>query len=164
MCSSDLGLMGVSGNRKLYLNLLSDFARDYADTPDQVQTLLKNKNWGSARRVAHTVKGLSATLGAMNVHREFKMLETQIEKKSNTIKQSIDQAKIELDKIMTQISSALVQDKEKSRPNKVMLSNAVLKDKILPMLRELKKLASMSDMSSEDLRSEERRVGKECRL
>ncbi len=56
-----LGRLG--GNRKLYNKLLDGFVTYQADTASNLREALENKDYEAAERMAHTIKGLSASLG-----------------------------------------------------------------------------------------------------
>ena len=57
------GLRRAGNNQALYLKLLARFAADHADSRAELCGLMENGDWETAERQAHTLKGLSATLG-----------------------------------------------------------------------------------------------------
>jgi two-component system sensor histidine kinase/response regulator len=61
---SAAGLRRCGGRQALYLGLLERFGRDYADAPATLDALLRRGQWPEAERLAHTLRGLSGTLGA----------------------------------------------------------------------------------------------------
>ncbi|MBF0230775.1 MAG: response regulator [Desulfamplus sp.] len=65
--NTELGLSRVSGNKKLYLNLLTKFHRDNQDTTIKIQDAIKQKDQELAVRLAHTVKGVAGTIGATDL-------------------------------------------------------------------------------------------------
>ncbi|MBF0231758.1 MAG: response regulator [Desulfamplus sp.] len=65
--NTELGLSRVSGNRKLYLNLLVKFHRDNQDTAQQIQEAIQKQDQELAVRLAHTVKGVAGTIGAQDL-------------------------------------------------------------------------------------------------
>jgi len=66
---TDLGLTYIAGNKKLYLKILSNFYNDYKDMK------LKNLEKEEFARVIHTIKGLSANIGATALHVASKNLD-----------------------------------------------------------------------------------------
>ncbi|MDD2916203.1 MAG: Hpt domain-containing protein, partial [Gallionella sp.] len=62
------GLHRTNSNRKLYRQMLGMFANDYADYQGMLTHHLANAEWQEAERLAHTLKGLSGTLGANGVY------------------------------------------------------------------------------------------------
>ncbi|MDD2916044.1 MAG: Hpt domain-containing protein, partial [Gallionella sp.] len=62
------GLHRTNNNRKLYRQMLGMFANDYADYQRTLEQHLANAEWQEAERLAHTLKGLSGTLGVNGVY------------------------------------------------------------------------------------------------
>ncbi|MBF0396209.1 MAG: response regulator, partial [Desulfobacterales bacterium] len=65
--NTDLGLSRVSGNQKLYINLLNKFYRDNQDITKQIKDAIEKGEQELAVRLAHTVKGVSGTIGAQEL-------------------------------------------------------------------------------------------------
>jgi PAS domain S-box-containing protein len=57
------GLRRVAGNERLYRAMLRQYADDQADTPTALRAALAAGDAKTAERLAHTLKGVSATLG-----------------------------------------------------------------------------------------------------
>src|SRR5262249_12047500 len=57
------GLRRVGGNERLYRAMLRQYAEDQADTPTALRAALASADMKTAERLAHTLKGVSATLG-----------------------------------------------------------------------------------------------------
>jgi two-component system sensor histidine kinase/response regulator len=57
------GLRRVGGNERLYRAMLRQYAEDQADTAPALRAALAAGDMKTAERLAHTLKGLSATLG-----------------------------------------------------------------------------------------------------
>ncbi|MEA1916118.1 MAG: response regulator, partial [Campylobacterota bacterium] len=69
---SKIGLYHLAGNRKLYLKILKDFKENYSNLE------LEKLNAEEFKRATHTIKGLSANIGAMELNKVAKELdETQ---------------------------------------------------------------------------------------
>ena len=58
------GLALVAGRVALYRKLLERFAHSHADTPARLAQAVAGSQWQEASRVAHTVKGVAAQIGA----------------------------------------------------------------------------------------------------
>ncbi|MCM8737525.1 PAS domain S-box protein [Azospirillum sp. A1-3] len=71
-----LGLKAANGRLDLYLRLLSRFVQDH-QTDDAAASLVVGDFIG-ARRAAHTLKGIAATLGALHLRDEAASLEAAI--------------------------------------------------------------------------------------
>jgi len=100
------GLQHLAGNKKLYLKVLNNFYTDYGDLCSE--NLTEEELW----RVVHTVKGLSVTIGAVDLSQvankleESKTLESQSE--------FLDKLRLVTDEIKTmEKSSAQPQTKKK---------------------------------------------------
>lgn len=65
---SRLALKYLAGNKQLYLKILNDFAADYKNIK------LENLSDVEFKRQTHTIKGLSANMGAMFLHQAVKEL------------------------------------------------------------------------------------------
>ncbi|MBI9091574.1 MAG: response regulator [Desulfobacterium sp.] len=74
----DAGLKRVAGNRKLYRDLLRSFREKYADVAAEVVRELKMRNYETAGRLVHTVKGVGGNLGATHVYTSASALESSI--------------------------------------------------------------------------------------
>jgi two-component system sensor histidine kinase/response regulator len=61
------GLRRAGNKQKLYSQMLSRFASDFADCSQTFAHYLANAQWNEAERLAHTLKGLAGTLGANDV-------------------------------------------------------------------------------------------------
>jgi two-component system sensor histidine kinase/response regulator len=61
------GLRRAGSKMSLYLGLLERFATDFDDAPATLASLLEQQQWDEAERLAHTIRGVSATLGATHL-------------------------------------------------------------------------------------------------
>jgi signal transduction histidine kinase/DNA-binding response OmpR family regulator/HPt (histidine-containing phosphotransfer) domain-containing protein/HAMP domain-containing protein len=73
-----LGQQRVAGNRKLYLKLLGDFHRDYPGSVRAIRDAIEGKRDEEALRLAHTLKGVSGSLGAMDLYAAAEEVETAL--------------------------------------------------------------------------------------
>jgi len=60
-----LGLAQVGGREALYLRLLSKLPEDQAGAADRLDLAMAASDWSEAERVAHTLKGVAAQIGAL---------------------------------------------------------------------------------------------------
>ncbi len=61
------GLARVSGNKKLYRELLDKFADRYSSAKEELEKLIEEKDAEAARGLVHTIKGVAGNLGAMRL-------------------------------------------------------------------------------------------------
>ncbi|MBV9499688.1 MAG: response regulator [Acidobacteriaceae bacterium] len=85
------GLNRVAGNRRLYRDLLSQFAKKQADAATQISAALDSRDPKLAERIAHTVKGVAGNLGITQVHALAEKLEKAISQASNSVPALLEQ-------------------------------------------------------------------------
>jgi CheY-like chemotaxis protein/HPt (histidine-containing phosphotransfer) domain-containing protein len=61
------GLKRMGGRRELYVSVIREFHKDYCDAPEWLAKALKNGEREVIHRIAHTIKGLAANIGANNL-------------------------------------------------------------------------------------------------
>ncbi|HHK60266.1 MAG TPA: Hpt domain-containing protein, partial [Desulfobacterales bacterium] len=88
LLDSDAALRRLAGNRRLYHRLLAEFAREQRDAPDRIRAALAAER-ERARRLAHTLKGVSGNIGAMAVHLQAKKVEAAVVEENDS---ALDQA------------------------------------------------------------------------
>ena len=69
------GLKRVAGNRRLYRDLLRQFAAKQGDAAAQISTALQKGDRALAERIAHTVKGVAGNIGVTEVQSVAQKLE-----------------------------------------------------------------------------------------
>jgi signal transduction histidine kinase/CheY-like chemotaxis protein len=79
------GLNRVAGNRRLYRDLLGQFAAKQGDAADQISTALETADVKLAERVAHTVKGVAGNLGITEVQSVAQKLEKALRDGEGTV-------------------------------------------------------------------------------
>ncbi len=72
------GLKRVVGNKRLYRDLLVQFASKQADAPAQIVAAIESGDQKLAERIAHTVKGVAGNLGLQQVTAAAERLEKAI--------------------------------------------------------------------------------------
>jgi HPt (histidine-containing phosphotransfer) domain-containing protein len=72
------GLKRVAGNRRLYRDLLRQFAATEGNAAAKISTALESGDLKLAERVAHTVKGIAGNLGITEVESLARKLEIAI--------------------------------------------------------------------------------------
>jgi len=71
----DRGLAALSGKREKYVSLMRMFTTSHADDMARLVAHLERGERGDAHRIAHTLKGLAATLGAGTLAESARLLE-----------------------------------------------------------------------------------------
>ena len=72
------GLKRVAGNKRLYRDLLGQFAAKHCDAAAQISTALEGGDRQLAERIAHTVKGVAGNIGITGVQFAAQKLEKAI--------------------------------------------------------------------------------------
>ncbi|MDO9227739.1 MAG: PhnD/SsuA/transferrin family substrate-binding protein [Pseudomonadota bacterium] len=72
------GLISVRGKLSSYTRLLRKFAEDHRDDMQKLREQYQSGDLETARRTAHTLKGLAATLGALSVQARAATLEAAL--------------------------------------------------------------------------------------
>ena len=72
------GLKRVAGNKRLYRDLLIQFAAQQADADSQILAALENQDRKLAERIVHTVKGVAGNVGLGQVFAAAEKLERAI--------------------------------------------------------------------------------------
>ncbi len=116
------GLKHLVGNKKLYLKILNDFNNNYRDIK------LDNMSDEEFKRTTHTIKGLSANIGAIKLHEISKILDETEDK--NYIKEFSR----ELDFVLQELSLKL-QDSKTQSIKKEKVSDS-LKDELFEALKK----------------------------
>jgi PAS domain S-box-containing protein len=73
------GLMRVNGNEKLYRKLLNSFYQNNKNTKLEIEKALELEDFELTRRLVHTIKGVSATIGANELAKVSQPLETKLQ-------------------------------------------------------------------------------------
>ena len=72
------GLKRLAGNKRLYRDLLAQFAAKQSDASAEISAALERKDRILAERIAHTVKAVAGNLGIKQIHTSAERLEKAI--------------------------------------------------------------------------------------
>ncbi|MGE3309331.1 MAG: response regulator [Limisphaerales bacterium] len=103
------GLTRVAGNRKLYSELLRRFAREQGLAVAQITAALDAGDAAQAERIAHTLKGVAANIGAKSVQGVAGTLEKVIRERAEpaAVASAIQQLSGVLDPLTARLNDAL---------------------------------------------------------
>jgi CheY-like chemotaxis protein/HPt (histidine-containing phosphotransfer) domain-containing protein len=79
------GLRRLAGNRRLYRNLLEQFAKKQGEATAQIAAALESGDRQSAERIAHTVKGVAGNLGIKQMQACAERLERALRENNASI-------------------------------------------------------------------------------
>ncbi len=146
-------------NHPLYARVLQSYLSDIASQPDQLEAALKSSDWELAARLLHTLKGLSATVGASYMAAVARQAELSIKAimaqgVNSSALQSLDTQAL-ADRFRASVASTLsVMEKvaKTCEANFANLDTAVAANSLMPdgqeSLRQLLHLLKTSDMSA----------------
>jgi two-component system sensor histidine kinase/response regulator len=77
-----LGLRQVLGREPLYHHLLARFASGQADASVRLAEAVAAADWGQAERLAHTLKGVAAQIGALELSQQAQRLEQALRERA----------------------------------------------------------------------------------
>ncbi len=80
------GLKRVAGNKKLYFDLLDRFSKEHCGSAESIKEAFLGGNHVLSERIAHTLKGVSGNIGALEVQAAAEELEASINsRKTKTV-------------------------------------------------------------------------------
>ena len=117
-----LGLRQVLGREPLYLQLLARFASDQAATPVRLAEAIAAADWVQSERLAHTLKGVAAQIGALELRERAERLEQALRERAPQDRLELLQAGI------AQAVPPLVEAIRQRLPQQLANVTAVVKD------------------------------------
>jgi HPt (histidine-containing phosphotransfer) domain-containing protein len=103
------GLARVAGNRQLYLKLLRQFITQQGPAVAEIRAALSQDDAALAERVAHTLKGVAANLGAKQLQTAAGLLEECIRHRANATETepALQQVSVVLDSLLAGLQGFL---------------------------------------------------------
>ncbi len=87
---TEQGVKRVGGNAQLYRKLLHDFLKNYRESPQMLRNWLEQDDMESAYRLAHTLGGVAANVGAARFAEAAVKIEQTLRKGENTARSSLE--------------------------------------------------------------------------
>ena len=104
----ELAIKKIGNNKALYNKLASDFCNNFSDYPKQIKDALNERDYELAHRLAHTIKGVAGTFGAVFLYESSMMLESQLKRnETDNIDLSYSMFKKDLNDCITQLKAFL---------------------------------------------------------
>ena len=142
------GLTKVSGNRKLYRNLLGKFRRNYTSAADDISHAIKLNDPETATRLVHTIKGLAGNIGAQDLYLAAMDLETALRQDQiNKMPRRLDIFSKTLTTVLDSIDTLENQrpDTAANSPSAEKVHGAIDSDRVFPLLNKLRKYLENDD-------------------
>ena len=104
-----VGLRRMLGRKPRYLSILRTFAESHLTTPQKIAGALESKDIATAERIAHTIKGLAAQLGAEALSEKAALLEQAIHGQAPgaSLDRILAEFTVTMERQMTAIATAL---------------------------------------------------------
>ncbi|MES9956063.1 MAG: response regulator [Sedimenticola sp.] len=135
------GLRRVGGNKALYTRLLLKFRQSQSDFGAGIRAALAAGDMEGARRAAHTLKGVSGNIGAVELYQSSQELERLIKHNDReAIEPQIEVVETGLDGLLDQLASL-----DKGASDSGGVGPAVTRTELEPLLEELARLLAEDD-------------------
>ena len=103
------GLTRLNGNSSFFLEILKDFAENYADSVNSIRDAISNNDFESAQRQAHTLKGMAGTIAATALQEAALQVERALkEERLDNIDTLIDNARKVLEELIDALQAAAI--------------------------------------------------------
>ncbi|GAA0818901.1 hypothetical protein GCM10009111_22270 [Colwellia asteriadis] len=107
---SQVGLSNVLEDEALFKEILVMFYQDHVDDVNKLQSAIDNQDKNTQKLLAHTLKGVSSSVGAMVLFEKAKALDSAIDNNNNDdiLATLLHELSLEFTKVMTSIKKSLV--------------------------------------------------------
>lgn len=148
------GVRLVGGSRKLYWELLAEFANDYVYAPEKIRTDWRNGEHESALLLTHSIKGASGSLGMNTVFETTKQLEQlmRYDGKISEIETALEQLHSSLQPLCEEILAIVLQSAQNKTEQIVCVTPAF--DLLEPSLTKLSHLLKTNNSKAEKIVAE----------
>ncbi|MEO5354540.1 MAG: response regulator [Magnetococcus sp. XQGC-1] len=135
-------LKRVNGNQRLLERLLREFGKDYQNAPQTLQTLLEGGDFAAAQRIAHTIKGVAASLGANALSQAAAHLEKALQEGQTAVQDDLLPPFVQA---LTTILAAIARLSDNApspvpKPEETTAATPVDRQLLKPLFVELKQL------------------------
>ncbi|MBL4584859.1 MAG: Hpt domain-containing protein [Pseudomonadales bacterium] len=139
--NQSLGLSYVGGDVDFYKKLLRQFSKKHGPLSLQIRKDINNQNIEVAERNAHTIKGVSATLGAETLAQISMELEVSLRKRKLIgIDQTLCYFEEEFSKINKQLIRIFEEEDDEIVPEENNYQSLLSEDQALVILEDLSEL------------------------
>jgi len=134
------GLERIGGDMNFFRQLLKDFHNDYKDRIYDIREAVKNYDYETAGRIAHTLKGVGGNISANALFESASKLEKAINMKETSLVGLIENLETDLKQILSSIEKLDHMDTKKEKPDSKKVGDTaimnLLLDKLFKMIRE----------------------------
>jgi len=110
------GLRRVLGKKPLYVSMLHKFVAGQKSAAAEIFKALEGNDWDTAERLAHTLKGVSGTIGAATLQHLAEKLESAIKAREprKAVDDRLDELKMPLETLIAQLERQLPEEQERT--------------------------------------------------
>lgn len=139
------GLLRVGGNRQLYQKILLKFANSQKGIINTIDELLKEQDYETAKRHAHTLKGVAGNIGAHGLYELARILEVAInnQRPPEEIISGLKEVESELSQILNEINKL-----DTGNNGWTISSNGLYKEELAEQLNKLAQRLNDNDAGS----------------
>ncbi|CAK0763935.1 two-component system, sensor histidine kinase and response regulator [Gammaproteobacteria bacterium] len=141
------GLSRMSGNVHAYYRLLMKFANNHENTVTEIRQAVDYGDHALAVRLAHTLKGVAGTIGAIPLHQAARDLEMAL---INADIDLIDGLMISTDDELERVVAIIRATRQTER---TMVCGSISMENIVPRLKNLRDILTRYDSEAEDVLS-----------
>ena len=140
------GLYHVGGNTQVYIKLLKNFHSNYKEALPQIKTCLENGETEELTRTAHSIKGVSGNIGALDLFKAAKELEMDLRENGISISSNIFS---EFERALAVVVKAL-DSFIKDLPQPEPIGESMDREKLMESLTRLTALIQEGTFEAED--------------
>ena len=140
------GLKRINGNKRLYRQLLIDFAKSYASVTEEIKDLIEKDDLQAAERVAHTIKGIAGNISAYEIQLSAQEIEIAISKKDSQAYDKLLSALAQALRPVMEAMKNLAQVREEKEPAE---ATPVDPAQVGPILAEMYQMLCENDSDAE---------------
>jgi PAS domain S-box-containing protein len=145
----EAGLKSIGENRRLFRKLLVDFYNDHRKDGQAIRDALDKDNLDLATRIAHTIKGVSGTIGAAELQSDANNLEAALKaSKTSSYDTLLSDFNRSLEHVMRGL--AAISTVQKLEPKSLEQTDKADLESILPILDRLRLQLEEMDPEAEE--------------
>lgn len=154
---TESGLRRALGKPSLYVQLLRSFSAGQKDALHEIADKFRQEDYETAERIAHTLKAVAGTIGAVSIQEKAAQIEGHLKQKRPLVEweELLTQTADELDLLIVSLREALPQEAQQEKSKAVA---AVDWQRVNLIMQRLRQLLQENDAESIDLFVQEEEI------
>lgn len=144
---TDEGLRHLNNNKEMYRSLLAKFVKNNADFIEKVQQAYELDDRELVLRLIHTLKGVSGSLGAMELYEATNIFEKKVLANDLEFVELLNEYALILTPVLKEIHDYVIKQEEQRRNKKVQPGD-MDKKAVIEILEKLKKQLAEADIEA----------------